>query len=228
MEKYKQEFIELLVRKKALEFGEFVLKSKRVSPYFFNTGRFDDGESIALLGYFYACKIIQDIGEDKFDILFGPAYKGIPLALATAISLKNNFNVNKSFAFDRKKEKSYGDKGLFVGSQIKDGKRILILDDVFTTGETKYNLIKILSGSADVSYAGVLISLDREEKDDFGKNAILKFTQKTNIPVFHIVKISEVVEYLYDRKIDGEIYIDSEVKKKIDNYLSKYGVFNTV
>ncbi len=228
MEKYKQEFIELLVRKKALEFGEFVLKSKRVSPYFFNTGRFDDGASIALLGYFYACKIIQDMGEDKFDILFGPAYKGIPLALATAISLKNNFNVNKSFAFDRKKEKKHGDKGLFVGSQIKDGKRILILDDVFTTGETKYNLIKNISEIANVSYAGVLISLDREEKDDLGKSAILKFTQKTNIPVFHIVKISEVVEYLYDRKIDGEIYIDSEVKKKIDNYLSKYGVFNTV
>ncbi len=224
MDNYKDEFIRFLVKKKALEFGEFVLKSKRVSPYFFNTGKFDDGESVANLGYFYACKIVQDIGKDKFDILFGPAYKGIPLALATAIALKEHFKVNKSFAFDRKKPKEHGEKGLFVGAQIKDGKRILILDDVFTTGETKQNLINAINSVADVSYAGVLISLDREEKDESGKSAIFEFTQKSSIPVFSILKISEVMEHLYNKEIDGKIYIDSEIKKRLDNYLSKYGV----
>jgi len=224
MENYKDEFIKFLVKKKALEFGEFVLKSKRISPYFFNTGRFDDGESITQLGYFYAKKIACDIGADNLDILFGPAYKGIPLALATAIALKEHFTVNKSFAFDRKVAKDHGEKGLFVGAQITDGKRILILDDVFTTGETKQNLIKAINSVADVSYAGVLISLDREEKDDSGKSAIAEFTQKTKIPVFSILKISEVTEHLYNKKIDGKIYIDSEVKEKLDDYLSKYGI----
>ncbi|KPL04203.1 MAG: hypothetical protein AMJ90_01630 [candidate division Zixibacteria bacterium SM23_73_2] len=224
MEKYKCEFIEFLVKKKALEFGEFVLKSKRISPYFFNTGKFDDGESVSQLGYFYAKKITEDIGVDKFDILFGPAYKGIPLALATSIALKERFEINRSFAFDRKIAKDHGEKGLFVGAKIEEGKRILILDDVFTTGETKQNLIDAINSVADVSYAGVLISLDREEKDDSGKSAIAEFTQKTKIPVLSILKISEVTEYLYNKEIDGKIYIDSEVKKKLDNYLSKYGI----
>ncbi len=226
MEKYKREFIEFLLDKGALTLGEFTLKSGRVSPYFINTGVFGDGKSIERLGYFYAAKIM-DTFKENFDILFGPAYKGIPLSVSTAISLHRDFGVKKWYCFDRKEAKGHGEakkrekqKNWIVGHRIEDGNRILILDDVFTTGATKYDSIELLNSLADdLQYIGLVIAVDRKESDGNGKNAIGEFEEKTGIPVESIVDIVEITTHL--RKIKR---MKEEDEQRIYRYLKKYGV----
>jgi orotate phosphoribosyltransferase len=223
MEEYKQEFIKFLLETGALKFGEFTLKSGRISPYFINTGMFDDGKSIAKLGYFYASKIKECVGED-FDILFGPSYKGIPLALTTSIALASNFNINRGYTFDRKEAKEHGDKGALVGHKIDDGNRIVILDDVFTTGKTKEDTVSLLKGIASAKFKCVVIAVDRQETVADGKSAIKEFEKKYNIPVESIVTISEIKDFLHNKEINGKVYIDDEIKEKLDNYAAQYGV----
>jgi orotate phosphoribosyltransferase len=224
MELHKQHAIELLVRKRALEFGDFILKSGRKSPYFLDIGRLDDGESLLRLGHSFACEIVSSVGVDSFDILLGPAYKGIPLALSTAISLSKDFGVNKRFVFDRKTEKTHAEGGRFVGTEFNDGDHILILDDVITTGGTKYDLMRLVSKSAQVDFRGVLVGLDRQECSDTGKGTAQDFTERTGIKVFSILTMSEVIEFLSITPVDGEIYITDSIKQEIDRYRSRYGV----
>jgi len=224
MELYKQHFTELLVRKRALEFGDFLLKSGRRSPYFLDIGRLDDGKSLLRLGYFFACEIVSNVGVDTFDILLGPAYKGIPLALSTAISLSKDFGVNKRFVFDRKTEKTHAEGGRFVGTEFADGDRILMLDDVLTTGETKYGLIRLVSKHARVDFRGVLVGLDRQERSDMGKGTAQDFTERTGVKVFSILTVFEIIEFLSTTSVDGEIYITNSIKQRIDQYRSRYGV----
>ena len=223
MEKYKEEFIDFLLRKGALGIGEFELRSRRISPYFINTAVFNDGESIAELGDFYARTIANNFKREDYDIIFGPAYKGIPLAVATAISLQH-LGINKGILFNRKEPKGYGeatkqDKQKWIVGKIEDGDRILMVDDVFTTGDTKYESINLLNDIADnLEYVGLVIAVNRQEVGPDGKDAIKQFEQKTGMPVIPIVNILEIKTYLYDK---GEI---SEAElKRIDDYLKKYG-----
>lgn len=222
MEAYKREFIDFLLEKEVLKIGEFTLKSGRKSPYFINTGVVDDGKSIGNLGYFYAAKIM-DRFNGEFDIVFGPAYKGIPLAIATTIALTREFRSNKGYAFDRKEPKGHGEatnqKNLIVGHEIENNSRVLIIDDVFTTGSTKYDSIRLLNDVADnLQYIGLVIAVDREEIGEDGKNAIKEFEEKTGIPVESIVTIREIIAYVEDTKriSKKEIHLFKE-------YLRKYG-----
>ena len=217
MEQYKKDFIDFLVKTKSLKFGEFTLKSGRAAPYFFNVGGIDDGEQVEQLGYFYACKIKEELGED-FDVLFGPAYKGIPLVLATAIALKQKFGINKPFSYNRKEAKNYAEKGIILGRQLEDGDKLVMLDDVMTTGGTKVDTINMINEVAKVGWKMIIIGLDREEVNDEGKNAVSDFPKEFGIPVKAIVTVHDVIDHL-----SGTPDLSDDMKQKILDYLEKYG-----
>lgn len=223
MSDYKKEFIDFLVKSEALKFGEFTLKSGRKSPYFFTTGNFNTGETIYRLGYFYAAKIKEEMVNA--DVIFGPAYKGIPLAVATTMALAKDFQTNMGYLFDRKEVKDYADKSAFVGYEPKEGEKILLLDDVMTTGKTKEEAItKLKTYFPKVNFVGLVIAFNRQETDEQGKDAISEFERKYGIPVKSIVKVNEVIEYLSNREIEGQIYINDKIKSRLKDYLKKYGV----
>ncbi len=226
MEAYKENFIDFLLEKDALGIGEFELKSGRKSPYFVNTGVFDDGRSISNLGYFYASKIMDSFEPQEYDLIFGPAYKGIPLSVATAISLDKDFNLNKGYLFDRKEPKGHGEattqdlqKNWIVGHGINEGDKLLMVDDVFTTGGTKYDSINLLNRIAEnPEYVGLVIAVDRQETLVDGTNAIKQFEEKTQVPVHSIVGISEIKDYLSRTEKISEVDAG-----RIEDYLIKYG-----
>ncbi|PIS42953.1 MAG: orotate phosphoribosyltransferase [Candidatus Kerfeldbacteria bacterium CG08_land_8_20_14_0_20_40_16] len=223
MSDYKKEFIDFLVKSEALKFGEFTLKSGRKSPYFFSTGNFNTGASIYKLGYFYASKVAEE--KIDFDVIFGPAYKGIPLAVSTAIALAKDFNRDKSYLFDRKEVKDYADKSAFVGYEPKEKEKVLLIDDVMTTGKTKEEAIeKIKAQFPKVVFSCLLIAFNRQEVDGEGNNAIEEFEQKFSIPVKAIVTVKEVIDYLHNQEIEGRVYLDNKTKSRLEDYLKKYGV----
>jgi len=223
MEKYKEDFIEFLIKQNSLKFGEFTLKSKRSSPYFINVGDLNDGLGISKLGEAFA-SVILSLGEQP-NVLFGPSYKGIPLAVATSIAMSQK-GKNIGFTFDRKEVKEYGEatgadlqKTVLIGTTIKDNDKIVIVEDVFTTGETKYDTLALLNKIAkNLKFPALMIAVDRQEVGLDGKNAIKEFSDKTGIPVMSIVSISDILEYL---KKDKAKY--SNDINRIENYLKVYG-----
>jgi len=223
MQEYKKEFIEFLVKKQALQFGDFTLKSKRQSPYFINTGVFETGESIAKLGYFYA-SLIKDEFNDNFDVIFGPAYKGISLAITTVISLQNDFGLNKYYTFNRKETKDHGDKKITVGHKLNDGDKVILIDDVITDGGTKFETVELINSLAKVDYVGLIVAVNRQEKTEDNIDAFKNIEEKLNLPVKAIVSINEIVEYLTGKEIDGQVYLSKEKSNEIKEYLKQYGI----
>lgn len=223
MNKYKQEFIEFMVKSNVLTFGDFTAKSGRKTPYFVNTGNYKTGEQIAKLGEFYAECIKENLGEE-FDVLFGPAYKGIPLAVTTAAALYNKYAINSSYCFNRKEDKDHGEGGSIVGHKPLDGERVLIIEDVITAGTAIRECLPILEGCAKVQIIGLVISVDRMEKGLGDKTAVQEIKQNYGITTYPIVTVREIIEALYNKPVDGKVYIGDEMKSKMEAYLATYGV----
>lgn len=222
MEDYKKEFIEFLIRNNALKFGEFTLKSGRISPYFINIGSVCNGGQINKVGEIYAKTIIDKIGKDGYEIIYGPAYKGIPLATSTVIHLAR-LNVNVSYSFNRKEVKKYGEKDNIIGSKLT-GANLVIVDDVITAGTALRETIEILKNNGDPNVVGMVISVDRQEKGTGEQSAIQQAGEDNGIKVFPIVTLKEIKEYLHNNEIDGKVYLDDEVMIKLEEYKNKYGV----
>jgi orotate phosphoribosyltransferase len=223
MEHYKQDFITFMVRSQVLSFGDFVTKSGRKTPFFINTGNYKTGEQIALLGDFYAQALHSNIGGE-FDVLFGPAYKGIPLAVSTAIALATRYNHSLPYCFNRKEEKDHGEGGSLIGHAVKNGERIVIIDDVVTAGSSVRQSVALLSGLAEVKFSALVVSVDRMEKGAGEKSALEEIRETFAMKTFAIVTLQEIIDFLYNKKIDGRVVLDDSIKGRIENYRTIYGV----
>ena len=222
MQQYKEDFIKFLVKSGALKFGEFKLKSGRIGPYFLNIGQFSTGEAISQLGYYYAQAINENVKD--YEVVFGPAYKGIHLAVATVIALKEKLGKNVSYAYNRKEAKDHGEGGMLIGAPINHETKIVIVDDVITAGTALRLVIDVLKGVGSPKIEGVVLAVDRMEKGQGEKSAIQELKDEFGIDVFSIVNIKEVIEFLHGREIDGVVYIDDEKMAKIKAYREQYGV----
>lgn len=218
---YKAEFIEFMVRSGVLLFGDFTTKSGRKTPYFVNTGLYKTGAQAEQLGNYYATAIKERFG-DEFDFLFGPAYKGIPLCTLAAASLSRQYGIDKGYCFNRKEEKDHGEGGSLVGWKPKDGERVLLVEDVITAGTAVREVHPILKGAADVSFAGMIISVNRMEKGYEGLTAIQEIKRDFGIEVHAIVTVLDILEHLYKREIDGKVIITDELKARMEAYISEY------
>ena len=224
MEQYKQEFIEFMVESDVLKFGEFTLKSGRKSPFFMNAGAYVTGSQLMRLGEYYARAIHETYGDD-FDVLFGPSYKGIPISVVTAVAFHNLYGKEVRYCSDRKEEKDHGaDKGSFLGSKLKDGDRVVMIEDVTTSGKSMEETVPKVRGAADVTIVGLMVSLNRMEKGLGGeKSALEEIREKYGFETNAIVTMEEVVEHLYNRTCQGRVVIDDTIKAAIDDYYKQYG-----
>ena len=224
MEQYKQEFIEFMVESDVLKFGEFTLKSGRKSPFFMNAGAYVTGSQLMRLGEYYARAIHETYGDD-FDVLFGPAYKGIPISVVTAVAFHNLYGKEVRYCSDRKEEKDHGaDKGSFLGSKLKDGDRVVMIEDVTTSGKSMEETVPKVRGAADVTIVGLMVSLNRMEKGLGGEKSALEETrEKYGFETNAIVTMEEVVEHLYNRTCQGRVVIDDTIKAAIYDYYKQYG-----
>lgn len=230
MQDYKKEFIDFMVESQVLKFGSFTLKSGRQSPFFMNAGAYITGSQLQKLGQYYAKAIYENYGAD-FDVLFGPAYKGIPLSVATVIAFSQLYGKEIRYCSNRKEAKDHGgDAGLLLGSAIKEGDKIVIIEDVTTSGksiEETFPIIKAQCPNPDkIEIKGLMVSLNRQERGKGEKSALEEITDLYGFPANAIVTMSEVVEYLYNKPTgkDGKIIIDNKIKQDIDNYYKEYGV----
>lgn len=222
MEQYKKDFIEFMVECNVLTFGDFVTKSGRKTPFFINTGNYMTGNQLKKLGEFYG-RAIKEHFDDKFNVLFGPAYKGIPLSVTTSIALNHMYDMNINYCSNRKEIKDHGDTGILLGYKPKDGDKVLIIEDVTTAGTSIYETMPILKGQGNVDIIGLIISVDRMEKGKGEESALVELREKFGLDTYAIVTMEEVVEYLYNREINGKIILDDEIKSRIEDYYKKYG-----
>ena len=224
MEAYKQEFIEFMVESDVLKFGEFTLKSGRKSPFFMNAGAYVTGSQLMRLGEYYAKAIHEKYGDD-FDVLFGPAYKGIPISVVTAVAFSKLYGKEIRYCSDRKEEKDHGaDKGSFLGSSLKDGDKVVMIEDVTTSGKSMEETVPKVRGAANVEIIGLMVSLNRMEKGLGGeKSALEEIRDKYGFETNAIVTMEEVVEHLYNRECQGRVVINDDIKKAIDAYYEQYG-----
>ena len=222
MDSYKKEFIDFMVNCEVLKFGDFTLKSGRKSPFFMNAGAYVTGSQLKKLGEYYAKAIHDKYGED-FDVIFGPAYKGIPLAVTTAIAFSELYGKEIRYCSNRKEIKDHGDTGILLGSKLSDGDRVVVIEDVTTSGKSMEETIPILRSQAKVTLVGLMVSLNREEKGKGEKCALDEISELYGMPANAIVSMSEVVEALYNKEVRGQVRIDDSMKKKIDDYYAVYG-----
>lgn len=220
---YKEDFVKFMVRSGVLLFGDFTTKSGRKTPYFVNTGNYKTGAQAAKLGEYYA-RNIQEHVEGRIDALFGPAYKGIPLAVAAGISMYNLFDRDINYCFNRKEVKDHGEGGSMVGYKLKDGDRVLIVEDVITAGTAIRETLPILKGAANIEIAGMVISVDRMEKGKGEKTAIQEVYEEFGIVTYPIVTVKEIIEILHNNPVDGKVYIDDEMKARMEAYMEQYCV----
>ena len=223
MEAYKKEFIEFMVECSVLKFGDFVTKSGRKTPFFVNTGFYRTGTQLRRLGAYYAEAINNSFGTD-FDVLFGPAYKGIPLSVAAAIAVSEKYGKDIRYCSNRKEVKDHGDKGILLGSPLNDGDRVVIIEDVTTAGTSIEETMPIIKAQGDITPVGLVVSVDRMERGQGEKSALDEIEEKYGLKTTAIVTMAEVVEYLYNREINGRVIIDDGLKAAIDAYYEKYGV----
>lgn len=224
MKQYKKDFIKFLLENKSLKFGEFTLKSGRKSPYFLNTGMLFSGEAVAKLGKFYAETICDNLTDDEYNVVFGPAYKGIPLAIATVTALFTNHQRDKSYTFNRKETKDHGDKGVLVGKQLENSDKLVLVDDVVTAGTAIRESIEILKNCNNPKINAVVISVDRMEKGLNEQSAIQELQSSTGISFFPIVTIVEIIEYIKEALGKGQNIITTELLHKMEEYRKIYGV----
>lgn len=223
MEAYKEEFIDFMVDCQALKFGEFTLKSGRRSPFFMNAGSYVTGGQLRKLGEYYARAIHDNFGDD-FDILFGPAYKGIPLSVAAAMAYSGLYGKEVRYCSNRKEVKDHGDVGILLGSGLKDGDRVVIIEDVTTSGKSIEETFPIIMAQAKVEIKGLMVSLNRMEKGPGGTvSALDEIKGKYGIESHAIVTMEEVVTHLYNKPYKGNILIDDALKAAIDEYYRQYG-----
>jgi orotate phosphoribosyltransferase len=223
MEQYKEEFIEFMLESKVLKFGDFTLKSGRKSPFFMNAGAYVTGSQLKRLGEYYAKAIHDNFGDD-FDVLFGPAYKGIPLSVATCIAYSELYGKEIRYCSNRKEVKDHGDVGILLGSKIQDGDRVVIIEDVTTSGKSIEETFPIIKAQGNVEIKGLMVSLNRMEKGlSSDKSALEEIKEKYGIEARAIVTMADVVEKLYNKPYQGEVIIDDTLKASIDAYYEQYG-----
>ena len=225
MERYKAEFIEFMIDCEVLKFGDFVTKSGRKTPFFVNTGFYRTGAQLTKLGEYYAQAIKDNFGLD-FDVLFGPAYKGIPLTVATSMESSRLTGKEVKYCSNRKEVKDHGDKGILLGSPIADGDRVLIIEDVTTAGTSIEETYPIIKRQGDADVVGLIVSVDRCERGKGEQSALKEIAQKYGMKTSAIVTMHEVVEHLYNKPYKGRIVIDDELKSRIDHYYEQYGAKN--
>ncbi len=215
---YKQQFIKFMVDNGVLRFGEFTLKSGRKAPYFINTGNYKTGSQLARLGKYYAACIRQN--GLTADTLVGPAYKGIPLAVTTAVALADEYGVDLNYCFDRKEVKDHGEGGLFVGKQLEDGEKVIIIEDVMTSGKALREMLPKLKSAANVEVAGMIISVDRMERGlESSQSAVQEVYREFGVKVYSIVTMADIIEAIEQGVIEGREYLE-----KMKEYRAQYGV----
>ena len=215
MEAYKQEFVDFMLDSNVLKFGDFTLKSGRKSPFFMNAGLYITGTQLMKLGEFYAKAIHEAYGDD-FDVIFGPAYKGIPISVATTIAYSKLYGKEVRYCSNRKEAKDHGDVGILLGSPIKDGDRIVVVEDVTTSGKSMEETIPIVKAQGDVKILGLMVSLNRCERGKGDKNALEEIKDLYGFETNAIVSMDEIVDYLVEKKV-----IDDELKARIDAYYAE-------
>lgn len=223
MEAYKKEFIEFMIDCSVLKFGDFVTKSGRKTPFFVNTGFYRTGAQLKRLGEYYAEAVNNRFGLD-FDVLFGPAYKGIPLSVATTMAIADKYGEDIRYCSNRKEIKDHGDKGILLGSPINDGDRVVIIEDVTTAGTSIQETLPIIRAQGAVDVLGLVVSVDRMERGQGDKSALTEIEEKYGLKTTAIVTMAEVVEHLYNKPYKGTIVIDDKLKSAIDAYYDVYGV----
>ncbi len=223
MDSYKKEFIEFMVDSKVLKFGDFTLKSGRKSPFFMNAGAYVTGAQLKKLGEYYAQAIHNTYGDD-FDVLFGPAYKGIPLTVATTIAYSELYGKEIRYCSNRKEVKDHGDVGILLGSKLQDGDKVVIIEDVTTSGKSIEETFPIIKAQADVEIVGLMVSLNRMEKGlNTDKTALDEISETYGFKTGAIVSMADVTEALYNKEINGQVIIDDTIKAAIDKYYEEYG-----
>lgn len=221
VETYKEDFIAFMVECGVLTFGDFTTKSGRRTPFFINTGNYKTGAQMSRLGAFYAAAI-----QDHFstiDVLFGPAYKGIPLVVTASIALADRHDTDVAFCFNRKEIKDHGEGGSLVGKKLADGDKVLIVEDVTTAGTSIRETVPILQGAAQVELAGLIVSVDRMERGSGDKGALQEIQESFGMKTASIVNLDEIVSHLHNRKVNGTVILDDTIKARIDDYRAQYG-----
>ncbi len=222
MEGYKKEFIEFMVDCGVLRFGDFVTKSGRKTPFFINTGFYRTGAQLAKLGEYYAKAIEGKFGLD-FDILFGPAYKGIPLSVVGTMAISQLYDKEIKYCSNRKEIKDHGDTGILLGSPINDGDRVIIIEDVTTAGTSIQETMPILQAQGNVDVLGLIVSVDRMERGQGSKSALKEIEETYGFATTAIVTMEDVVDHLYNKPYKGKVVIDDQLKSAIDEYYKQYG-----